>query len=122
MDERDFAGDFLSGLWNLISRVAKWTAGSFIFCETAAFRKIGGFNVELFASEEIDLSRRLKKLARREGKKVVILHRHPLLTSARKLSLYSRREYLRFLGRAIFHPRKTTRSREACGPWYDGRR
>ena len=122
MDERHFVGDCGTGLWNLISRVAKWTAGSFIFCETAAFRKIGGFNVELFASEEIDLSKRLKKLARREGKKVVILHRHPLLTSARKLSLYSRQEYLRLLIRMIFHPRKSTRSREACHPWYDGRR
>ena len=79
---------------------------------------MGGFNLELFASEEIDLSKRLKKLARQEGKKIVILHRHPLLTSARKLSLYSRREYLRFFTRAIFHPRKTTTSREACQPWY----
>lgn len=122
MDERHRLGDCGTGLWNLISRIAKWTAGSFIFCQTAAFRKIGGFNMELFASEEIDLSKRLKKLARQEGKKVVILHRHPLLTSARKLSLYSRQEYLRFLTRAIFQPRKTTRDREACKPWYDGRR
>jgi glycosyltransferase involved in cell wall biosynthesis len=122
MDERHFLGDCGTGLWNLVSRILKWTAGSFIFCETAAFRKIGGFSVELFASEEIDLSRRLKKLARQEGKKVVILHRHPLLTSARKLTLYTGREYLRFLTRAILHPRKTTQSREACQPWYDGRR
>ncbi len=122
MDERHFAGDCGTGLWNLLSRMLKWTAGSFIFCETAAFRKIGGFSLELFASEEIDLSRRLKKLARQERKKVVILHRHPLLTSARKLSLYTHREYLRFFVRAILQPRKTTTSREACQPWYDGRR
>jgi glycosyltransferase involved in cell wall biosynthesis len=122
MDERHFVGDCGTGLWNLISRIQKWTAGSFIFCQTAAFRKIGGFSDELFASEEIDLSKRLKKLARQEGKKVVILHRHPVLTSARKLTLYSRREYARFLAKAIFHPRKTTRSREGCQPWYDGRR
>jgi len=122
MDQRNFAGDFSVGLWNLISRMLKWTAGSFIFCETTAFRKIGGFSGELFASEEIDLSKRLKKLARQEGKKVVILHRHPLLTSARKLTLYSRWEYLRFLAKVILHPRKTTQSREACQPWYDGRR
>ena len=122
MDERHFLGDCGTGLWNLVSRMLKWTAGSFIFCETAAFRKIGGFSAELFASEEIDLSRRLKKLARQEGKKVVILHRHPLLTSARKLTLYTGREYLRFFTRVILHPRQTTQSREACQPWYDGRR
>ena len=122
MDERHFLGDCGTGLWNLISRIAKWTAGSFIFCQTAAFRKIGGFNGELFASEEIDLSKRLKQLARREGKELVILHRHPLLTSARKLSLYTRREYLRFLTKAIFHHRKTVKNRADCQPWYDGRR
>jgi glycosyltransferase involved in cell wall biosynthesis len=122
MDERSFLGDFATGLWNLISRMQKWTAGSFIFCEAEAFRRIGGFSQELFASEEIDLSKRLKKLARQQGKKVVILHRHPLLTSGRKLSLYSRREYLRFFTKAIFHPRQTITSREACQPWYDGRR
>ena len=122
MDQRHFLGDLGTGLWNLVSRMAKWTAGSFIFCETAAFRKIGGFNAELFVSEEIELSKRLKKLARQEGKKVVILHRHPLLTSARKLSLYSGREYLWFCAKAIFRPRKTLTNREECDPWYDGRR
>ena len=121
MDERHFLGDCGTGLWNLISRIQKWTAGSFIFCETAAFRKIGGFNAELFASEEIDLSKRLKKLARQEGKKVVILHRHPLTTSARKIHLYSLREHLQLMVRAVFNRRVLT-SREACHLWYDGRR
>jgi glycosyltransferase involved in cell wall biosynthesis len=109
-------------LWTLLSRVIKWAAGSFIFCRTEAFRTIGGFNTELFASEEIDLSQRLKKLAKVRREKFVILHRHPLVTSARKLSLYSRKEYLRFFRKAIFSPRATLTSREACMPWYDGRR
>jgi hypothetical protein len=122
MDQRHFLGDFGTGLWNLASRIQKWTAGSFIFCEAAAFREIGGFNAELFASEEIDLSKRLKKLARSKGKKVVILHRHPLLTSARKLSLYTGREYLRFIGKLILRPRQTLQNRDDCKPWYDGRR
>ena len=122
MDQRSLPGDLGVSLWNLTSRTQKWMAGSFIFCERTAFQQIGGFNQDLFASEEIDLSKRLKKLARREGKKVVILHRHPVLTSARKLTLYTRLEYLRFLRKVIFHPRRTVTSREACNPWYDGRR
>jgi glycosyltransferase involved in cell wall biosynthesis len=123
LDERHFVADAGTGLWNLISRVCHWFAGSFSFCETRAFREVGGFNEELFASEELDLSQRLNKLARREGKKkVVILYRHPLLTSARKMSLYSRMELLRFMGRAFFRPRRTVTSRDACSPWYDGRR
>jgi hypothetical protein len=52
----------------------------------------------------------------------VILHRHPLLTSARKVQLYSWREHLRFLARVALNHRATFRRREACSPWYDGRR
>jgi hypothetical protein len=122
MDERHFIADCGTGLWNFLSRALNWAAGSFIYCETSAFRKVGGFSEELFASEEIDLSKRLKKLAKSSGKRIVILHRNPLLTSARKMRLYSRREMGRvFLG-AIFSPRATLTSREACSPWYDGRR
>src|SRR5882724_8031196 len=89
-------------LWNGISRFGNYAAGSFIFCETAAFRKIGGFDNRLFASEEIDLSRRLKRLAQGTGKRAVILHRHPMVTSARKLHLYSTGEHLKFLLRTVF--------------------
>jgi hypothetical protein len=122
MDEWHWAAAVGTGLWNLVSRVMKWAAGSFVFCEAAAFRKAGGFSLELFASEEVELSRRLKKLARESGRKIVILHRHPLLTSARKTRLYSRGDWLRFFGKAILSPRATITNREACGPWYDGRR
>ena len=122
LDEPHFLGGLLTRTWNVISRVRKWAAGSFIFCETAAFREIGGFSEELFASEEIDLCKRLKKLARTKGKRLVILHRNPILTSARKIHLYSRGEYLRFMAKAVLQPRRTLRSRELCVPWYDGRR
>ena len=80
-------GNLITRLWNGISRVGKLLAGSFIFCEADAFRQVGGFSHELFAGEEIDLSQRLKKLARARKKRIVILHRHPLVTSARKMHL-----------------------------------
>ncbi|HEX3719352.1 MAG TPA: glycosyltransferase [Verrucomicrobiae bacterium] len=122
LDERHFVADFGTGLWNVISRVFRWAAGSFIFCEADAFRKVGGFSAELFASEELDLSKRLKKLARVSRKKMVILHNNPLLTSARKVRLYSRMDLARFLTKAFLRPRATVMSRDACSPWYDGRR
>ena len=122
MDERHFIADCGTALWNILSRALNWAAGAFIYCETGAFRKVGGFSLELFASEEVDLSKRLKKLARSSGKKIVILHRYPLLTSARKMRLYSRGDMARFLTKVIFRPRATVTSREACSPWYDGRR
>lgn len=114
--------NLVASLWNGISRAATLLAGSFIFCEAAAFRQLGGFSEELFAGEEIELSRRLKRLARQTGKRVVVLHRHPLLTSARKTHLYTAREHLRFLLRVVLMRRKTLSSRQACHTWYDGRR
>jgi glycosyltransferase involved in cell wall biosynthesis len=122
LDERHFMADRVTGLWNFLSWLVKWAAGSFVFCQAEAFRSIGGFNMKLFASEEIELSGRLKKLARARGMKMVILHRHPLLTSARKVRLYSRGEMASFFKDAILRPRQTVTHREACGPWYDGRR
>ena len=109
-------------LWNCLSRCVNWMAGSFIFCQAEAFRKVGGFSNELFVTEEIDLSKRLKRLARENGKKIVILHRHPLITSGRKMHLYTAREHLLFLIRTVLRGGKTFNSREACHTWYDGRR
>jgi glycosyltransferase involved in cell wall biosynthesis len=116
------AGDLITHLWNAASRALRWVAGSFIFCDAAAFRKLGGFNVNLFASEEIELSKRLKKLARAGRKRIVIVHRHPIVTSARKLRLYTAREHFTFLAKTILRGGKTLTSREACHTWYDGRR
>jgi glycosyltransferase involved in cell wall biosynthesis len=110
------------GLWNLISRVFRLPAGSFIFCEAAAFREIGGFSNEYFAGEELDLGKRLKLLARAKGKQIVILHRHPLTTSARKIRLYTVRQHFWFMLKALLLPDKVLRNREACYIWYDGRR
>lgn len=110
------------GLWNALSRIAKWAAGSFMFCEAAAFREAGGFSGELYASEEIDLFRRLKRMARREGRRLAILHRHPLRTSDRKLRLYGWRELFRFMLKTVVSRGRTLRSRRDCFAWYDGRR
>jgi glycosyltransferase involved in cell wall biosynthesis len=114
--------NFVTGVWNWKSRSRRWLAGSFIFCETASFRKLGGFNPEMFVGEELDLTARLHELAQETGREVVILHRHPLLTSARKVRLYSTWEHLRFLFRVATNREATFRNREACYAWYDGRR
>ena len=103
--------------WNALSRIGGWAAGAFLFCEAAAFRAIGGFSEELFASEEIDLSRRLKRLGR-----FVILHRHPLMTSGRKAELYGWGEHARFMLSWLATGGRNLRRRDGCWIWYDGRR
>ena len=109
-------------LWNVTSRVARLAAGSFIFCDARAFREVGGFSVEFFAGEELDLFARLKRLARRTGRSIVILHRHPLLTSDRKARLYSKRELVASLLKTIVTGGRTLRNPRDCFAWYDGRR
>ena len=108
--------------WNALSRTFKWGAGSFIFCEAATFRAIGGFDESFFAAEEIDLFRRLKRAARRARRRIVILHRHPLPTSARKAHLYSTRDALRFYTRMVLTAGRSLRNPEGAFVWYDGRR
>ena len=121
-DTPDRAIAFVGWSWNTISRLTRWAAGSFMFCEAAAFREAGGFSQELYAAEEIDLFRRLKRVARRSGRTVVILCRHPVQTSARKTRLYTWRETLRFIWRTVVQRGRTLRSVEDCFSWYDGRR
>jgi GT2 family glycosyltransferase len=123
LDEGGFVFRFVCGIWNLMSRLRRLVAGSFILVRAAAFREVGGFDLKFFAGEEIDLALRLqKRVGRRDRQKTVILHRHPLVTSARKLRLYRKGEMARFLFKSIVRPMKTTASRDDCAMWYDGRR
>ena len=116
-DEADHAAQSAVAIWNAVSRTMRWAAGSFVFCEAGAFRALGGFSTELYAAEEIDFSRRLKRLGR-----LTILHRHPLRTSGRKVRLYSKTEYLKLLAKVVLTGGRSLRSREECFAWYDGRR
>jgi glycosyltransferase involved in cell wall biosynthesis len=115
-------GDALVALWNLTSRLTRWAAGAFIFVDADAFHAVGGFSQRLYASEEIDLCRRLKRLARRQGRRLVILRRHPLQTSGRKLQLYTPFEMLGVLARTVLTGGRALRRRQDLFLWYDGRR
>ena len=109
-------------LWNKLSRWQKWAAGSFVYCEASAFRELKGFSLELFASEEIEFSQRLKKLAKARGREVIILKKFPLITSARKAHLYTKGEHIRFMLRTIFSRGQTLKNADTAAIWYDGRR
>jgi glycosyltransferase involved in cell wall biosynthesis len=122
MDSNDFRGRMGTALWNTASRLRRLMAGSFIFVETAAFRQIGGFSAQFYAAEEIDLTHRLRPVARASNRHIVILYKTPLLTSARKLKLYTPFEIGRLILSAAIRPKATLTNKEACHLWYDGRR
>lgn len=108
--------------WNGLSRACGWCAGSLLVCRAQAFREVGGFSERLYAAEEIDLSRRLKRWGREHGLGVRILTRHPLESSPRKAQLYSGREIFSQLARLVLHPWRSLRDRAQLKLWYDGRR
>jgi hypothetical protein len=70
----------------------------------------------------LELNGRLKKLAWETGKRLVILHRHPVLTSARRFTDYTALTPLNVLFHILFRPHAFTTNREAARRWYDGRK
>lgn len=109
-------------LWHWISIRCRYAAGSFLFARTTAFREAGGFDTTFFAGEEIFLSQKLKKTARRERKEFIILTRHPMPTSPRKLQMHRPWHHLAFMLRTVLTGGRTLKRRESCGIWYDGKR
>jgi len=112
----------LVGFWNLCSRLFLVAAGSFVFCRADAFREVGGFSEELYAGEELELSQALKRWGRQRGLDFVILTRCPHVSSGRKAYLYTGREMLDLLWRALPCPLRALRTREMLPQLYDGRR
>lgn len=109
-------------LWTCLSRLFGWAAGSFFVCRADIFREVGGFSEDLYVTEEIDLSRRIKPAARRRRLKFAVLRDHPLQTSNRKMHLYSNAELLGQFLRLARRPRGAARDRDSLDVWYDGRR
>jgi hypothetical protein len=104
-------------LWNIVSRTRSLAAGSFVFARRDAFRAVGGFSEKVYASEEIWLSRALKRWGRRRGLPFVILRDHPVVTSGRKARWYPAPVMLALaLGFLVFP--FLVRSRRCCWLWY----
>lgn len=104
-------------LWNLLSRMCRWAAGSYVFCRRDAFVEVGGFDERFYASEEIHFSRALKRWGWRNGFRFIILD-EPAVTSSRKLDWFGSGEMARYSLQLCLHP-GLLRSRDGCRPWYE---
>jgi glycosyltransferase involved in cell wall biosynthesis len=109
-------------LWTGMSILFRWAAGALVVCRRDAFRDVGGFNQELYALDEISLSERLKQWGRQRDLQFIILTKHPLETSSRKVALYSGREIAGQILRVVLRPRRTLQDKKQLSIWYDGRR
>jgi glycosyltransferase involved in cell wall biosynthesis len=97
-----------------LMRTAGWAAGCFMFVRTDVFRRVGGFDERYFASEEIHLSRAVKK----HGRFVILRER--VTTSGRKGRLFTGRQLFAQFMRTLW-PR-TLQRRDRLGIWYGGQR
>jgi hypothetical protein len=96
--------------------VANLGAGAFLFTTRKNFDRAGGFDEQLFAGEEIYFSQALKKLGRFR------VLADPVVTSGRKLRMYSARQILGLSVGIVLRGKQGVRSRERLDLWYDGKR
>lgn len=105
----------LAGFWNRLSSIFGWAAGSFVYCLRDGFNAIGGFSEKVYASEEVWLSRDLKRWGRERKLLFRIITDHHVTTSSRKLG-QPIRNTLGFLLILLFPP--AVRFRRLCFVWY----
>lgn len=115
-------GAFAMYLWTATSVLCRWASGALVVCRADAFKAVGGFNQEIFAADEIDLSRKLKRWGRQHNLAFTILTRHPLVTSSRKIQLYSKWEIAQQILSVMLNPRKALQDKKKLPIWYDERR
>jgi glycosyltransferase involved in cell wall biosynthesis len=110
-------GRLAIGIWERISLITRTAAGSFFFCRREAFLAVGGFDLRLYAAEEVLLSRQLRKWGRSRGQRFVIITDPPVVTSARKLRWYSDLQIVGWILFMVLMP-FAIRSPRLCGFWY----
>jgi glycosyltransferase involved in cell wall biosynthesis len=105
-------------LWIFMAvyRLLGHAAGCFLFCRREAFEAAGGFDERFFASEEIGLSKALRRQGR--FRKVG----PPVVTSARKVRLYRPWPLFRDALLLLLRGPRAWQSRDRLGIWYEGRR
>jgi GT2 family glycosyltransferase len=94
----------------------KLGAGAFLFTTRKNFDAVGGFDENLFIGEEVYFSLALHKL----GSFRILPE--SIVTSGRKLRMYSAREILSNSLHVIFGGTRAARSREGLEIWYGGKR
>jgi glycosyltransferase involved in cell wall biosynthesis len=97
-----------------VLRIARWAAGCFLFVRSDVFRAVGGFDERYFASEEIHLSRAVKK----HGRFAIL--RESVITSGRKGRLFTGRQFAWQFVRALWPG--TLKRRDRLEVWYGGQR
>jgi len=98
-------------------RHIKWAAGCFLFARRDVFEKVGGFDERFYASEEIHLSRALK----RHGRFVMV--DAAVTTSARKAETHSPWTMIKLMATILVRGEKGLMTRDLTASfWYPDKR
>ena len=103
-----------AGCWLLFH--LGFAGGCFLFARRSAFDQAGGFDERYYASEEIHLKLALARLGRFE------VVRPAVVTSGRKLRLFTAGQILRQLLQIAMRGLPAVRRREGLEFWYGGQR
>jgi glycosyltransferase involved in cell wall biosynthesis len=103
--------------WNWISVRLRLAAGCFFYCRRDDFTRCGGFSEQVYASEEIWLSRCLKHAGRKDGRHFCVIGAPGALSSGRKLHWYGHGAQLLLLLALLLFP-FLVRYKRFCGFWY----
>jgi len=124
--DSDWLGRFVfKYLINMALAIRNVTVGPFLYCDRAAFQKVGGFDEALYAAEEFSLASRLKEEGRRANKQWQIIRydrRHRVVTSARKFRRFGGLEMAVQNAHLIWKPNQKLRQKSQCWFWYETRK
>jgi GT2 family glycosyltransferase len=109
-------GEIFLKIFSILYFGANLGAGAFLFTTRQMFDQIGGFDEQLFVGEEVYFSLALRKLGRFR------ILADPVLTSGRKLRMYSGREIFANMLAVLIRGKRGARSRAKLDIWYNGKR
>lgn len=91
---KPFLAKLLIALWNFISSTFNLAAGSYIYCTRKAYEGAGGFDTAVYAGEELNLARDIKRWARPHKLKFQVITAKHIQSSGRKLAWFSSRQMI----------------------------
>jgi glycosyltransferase involved in cell wall biosynthesis len=97
-------------------RLGKLAAGAYLFCTAEAFAVAGGFDENLFATEELSFSRALRRVG------LIVILRERVLTSGRKARTHGFRELWAPAALVLRYGPSVFRDRARLSLWYGRRR
>ncbi|NOR52190.1 MAG: glycosyltransferase [Gammaproteobacteria bacterium] len=108
---------YLVKSWNWLATRLGLAAGCFIYTRADAYEAIGGFSEQVYASEEIWLSRDLRRWGKKHNYQFCIISDYQSVSSARKMEWFGPFQQLLLLLMLLIFP-YAVRFRRLCNFWY----